>query len=82
MFKWLKKKKAPVETKDQFPTMNETEILQGIEVVKKRNKKKNKRHVYFSNAHISEKTVKRLKRKKYSVEILIEEGVPGFKVSW
>ena len=82
MFKWLKKKKAPVETQDQFPTMDETEILQGIEVLKRRNKKRNKHHVYFFNAHISEKTIKRLRRKKYIVEVLDEEGMPGFKVSW
>lgn len=80
MFKWFKKKKK--ETDERLTTMNTEDILLGIQVIKKRNPKNTKHDATFLYVYITKKTIRQLKRKKIFVEVLNENGIPGFKVSW
>jgi len=80
MFKWFKKKKK--ETDERFSTMRTKEILSGIEVVKKRDKKNIKHSATFLYSYITKRTCRQLRRKGYNVEVINDKGIPGFTVSW
>lgn len=82
MFKWFKKKKKVTEDNERFTTMSTEDILLGIQVIQKRNPKNNKHYATFLNTYITKKTCRQLGRKKISVEVLDDNGIPGFKVSW
>ena len=77
MFSFFKKKKKTDETDE----MSANDIIIGINAVRKRTKI-DRHYVIFLNACVSKRTCRKLKRKKYNVEILNSYECPAFKVSW
>ena len=80
MFKWFKKKKK--ETDERYSTMSTEEILDGIKVIQKRNRKNTKHEAIFLYAYITKRTCRQLRRKGYVVEVIDDNGIAGFKISW
>lgn len=81
MFNFFRRKEKQTQNDELFQTINEKEILLGIKLAKKRSRI-DKHYIIFLNAYISKKTCKKLKRKKYNVEILSSDDCPSFKVTW
>jgi len=79
MFKFFKKKKDKfTKTENEMISiMTAEEILQGIDLIKKRSRI-TKHCATFFNASISKKTCRKLKKKGYNVEIFDS----SFKVTW
>jgi len=80
MFKCFKKKKKTSETDENFPTISEEDILQGIYVIKRRSKI-DRHYVTFLNARVTKKTCRKLKKKGHIVEVFDSKDNPSFKVS-
>lgn len=87
MFKFFKKKKQVLNKPDDVLTpessieqMDLEDVLNGIWVAQERDTKGKRKSFTFLNAEISKKTIRKLKRKGYDVELFTSNGSPGFKV--